>query len=31
MTVELYEEYGFQRVRQIGKHRWIMNRVVDPA
>lgn len=28
MTVELYEEYGFRRVRQIGKHRWIVNRDV---
>ncbi|WP_202805677.1 GNAT family N-acetyltransferase [Actinopolymorpha alba] len=31
MTVELYEEYGFERVRQIGKHRWIVSRVIDPA
>ena len=31
MTVELYEEYGFERVRQIGKHRWIVSRVLDPA
>lgn len=31
MTVELYEEHGFQRVRQIGKHRWIVNRVIDPT
>lgn len=30
MSVELYEGYGFQRVRQIGKHRWIMSRVIDP-
>jgi GNAT superfamily N-acetyltransferase len=29
MTVELYEEYGFERVRQIGKHRWIVHRHVD--
>jgi GNAT superfamily N-acetyltransferase len=27
-TVELFEQYGFERVRQIGKHRWIMSRVV---
>lgn len=31
MTVELYEEYGFERVRQIGKHRWIVSRALDPA
>lgn len=31
MTVELYEEYGFERVRQIGKHRWIVSRRVDGA
>lgn len=29
MTVELYEEYGFQRVRQIGKHRWIVHRAMS--
>ena len=29
MSVELYEDYGFQRVRQIGKHRWIMSRVIE--
>ncbi|WP_153395666.1 GNAT family N-acetyltransferase [Ornithinicoccus halotolerans] len=27
-TVELFEEYGFARVRQVGKHAWIVNRVV---
>ena len=31
MSVELYEEYGFERVRQIGKHRWIVNRVMQPG
>lgn len=31
MTVELYEEYGFQRVRQIGKHRWIVHRATNPT
>jgi hypothetical protein len=31
MTVDLYEQYGFERVRQIGKHRWIVSRVLDPA
>ncbi|MCW2635826.1 MAG: putative acetyltransferase [Blastococcus sp.] len=30
-TVELFEEYGFSRVRQVGKHAWIVRRVVDPA
>jgi GNAT superfamily N-acetyltransferase len=30
-TVELFEEYGFSRVRQVGKHAWIVSRVVDPA
>jgi ribosomal protein S18 acetylase RimI-like enzyme len=29
-TVELFEEYGFTRVRQVGKHAWILNSVVDP-
>lgn len=28
MTVELYEDHGFRRVRQIGKHRWIVSRDV---
>ena len=27
-TVELFEDLGFDRVRQVGKHAWIMNRVV---
>lgn len=29
-TVELLEEYGFQRVRQVGKHAWIVNKQVLP-
>jgi GNAT superfamily N-acetyltransferase len=29
-TVELFEEYGFTRNRQVGKHAWIVSRVVDP-
>jgi GNAT superfamily N-acetyltransferase len=29
-TVELLEQYGFARVRQVGKHAWIMSRSVDP-
>jgi ribosomal protein S18 acetylase RimI-like enzyme len=28
-TVELFEDYGFSRVRQVGKHAWIVSRVVD--
>ena len=30
-TVELFEQYGFTRVRQVGKHAWIVSRTVDPA
>ena len=30
-TLELFEEYGFTRVRQVGKHAWIVSRIVDPA
>jgi ribosomal protein S18 acetylase RimI-like enzyme len=30
-TVELFEEYGFSRSRQVGKHAWIVARRVDPA
>jgi len=30
-TVELFEDCGFTRVRQVGKHAWIVSRVVDPA
>jgi ribosomal protein S18 acetylase RimI-like enzyme len=25
-TVELFEQYGFKRVRQVGKHAWIVSR-----
>ncbi len=28
-TVELFEEFGFARVRQVGKHAWIVGRAVD--
>jgi GNAT superfamily N-acetyltransferase len=28
-TVELFEQYGFTRGRQVGKHAWIMSRTVD--
>lgn len=27
-TVELFEDRGFERVRQVGKHAWIVTRVV---
>lgn len=27
-TVELFEEYGFERVRQVGKHAWIVSKTV---
>jgi GNAT superfamily N-acetyltransferase len=27
-TVELFEELGFTRIRQVGKHAWIVNRAV---
>ncbi|MFG2799826.1 GNAT family N-acetyltransferase [Streptomyces pseudovenezuelae] len=30
-TVELLQDFGFTRGRQVGKHAWIMSRVVDPA
>ncbi|MBP2329451.1 ribosomal protein S18 acetylase RimI-like enzyme [Kibdelosporangium banguiense] len=30
-TVELFEQFGFTRNRQVGKHAWIVSRVVDPA
>jgi GNAT superfamily N-acetyltransferase len=30
-TVELFEQYGFKRVRQVGKHAWIVSRVIEPA
>lgn len=30
-TVELFEQYGFARGRQVGKHAWIVSKVVDPA
>jgi GNAT superfamily N-acetyltransferase len=28
-TVELFEDFGFARVRQVGKHAWIVSKVVD--
>jgi GNAT superfamily N-acetyltransferase len=30
-TVELFEQYGFTRLRQVGKHAWIVSRKVGPA
>jgi len=30
-TVELFEQSGFTRRRQVGKHAWIVNRLVDPS
>jgi len=30
-TVELFEQYGFTRGRQVGKHAWIVSKVVDPV
>jgi GNAT superfamily N-acetyltransferase len=30
-TVELFEPFGFTRGRQVGKHAWIVSRVVDPV
>jgi len=28
-TVELFEDHGFSRVRQVGKHAWIVSRLVE--
>ena len=30
-TVELFEEHGFTRVRQVGKHAWIVSRLIEPV
>ena len=30
-TVELFEQYGFTRERQVGKHAWIVSKVVEPV
>jgi hypothetical protein len=27
-TVGMFERYGFERGRQIGKHRWVVSRLV---
>lgn len=29
-TVELFEEYGFVRRRQVGKHAWIVSKTIHP-
>lgn len=28
-TVELFEEFGFARIRQVGKHAWIVSRTIE--
>ena len=30
-SVELFEEHGFTRIRQIGKHAWIVTKQIAPA
>lgn len=30
-TAELFEQYGFTRGRQVGKHAWIVSRDIGPA
>ncbi len=30
-TVELFEQFGFARARQVGKHAWIVSRVIEPV
>ncbi len=30
-TVELFEQHGFARGRQVGKHAWIVSRNIDPC
>ena len=30
-TVELFEQLGFTRGRQVGKHAWIVSRDISPA
>lgn len=30
-TVELFEQYGLWRKRQVGKYAWIVSRTIDPA
>jgi len=30
-TVELFEDYDFTRIRQVGKHAWIVSKTIAPA
>lgn len=30
-SVELFEDHGFERIRQVGKWAWLVRRVVEPA
>ncbi|WP_052465917.1 GNAT family N-acetyltransferase [Mobilicoccus massiliensis] len=30
-TAELFDDYGFERVRQVGKHAWIVARRLEPT
>jgi len=30
-TVELFEQYGFERGRQLGKHAYLVSRFIEPA
>ena len=30
-TVELFEDFGFTRRRQVGKHAWIVSRTIEGA
>ena len=30
-AVESFEQYGFTRGQQVGKHAWIVTRAVDPV
>ena len=30
-TVELFEQLGFHRTRQVGKHAWIVSSTIDPV
>jgi hypothetical protein len=29
-TVELFEQYGFTRERQLGKHAWLVRKEIGP-
>jgi GNAT superfamily N-acetyltransferase len=30
-TVDLFGDNGFERLRQVGKHSWVVGRLIDPA